>query len=116
MLPEKQLGAVGSLQRGGHHRTAGLPGWGAYPLYQPKGDRVMAQGTMEVLDHTGDTKLIWDSERKEEVKNAKRTFDDLRKKGYIAHSVKKKGGKGKVITEFDSEAERLILTPPLAGG
>ena len=66
----------------------------------------MSQGTMEILDRTGDTKIIWDSEKKEEVKNAKRTFDDLRKKGYIAYSVKKKGGKGKVLTEFDPEAER----------
>lgn len=73
-------------------------------------------GTMEVMDRTGDTKVIWSRDNEDEVQNARRTFNDLRKKGYIAYSVKGDGDKGKVITEFDAEAEKLILTPPLRGG
>lgn len=74
------------------------------------------QCEMAIMDHTGDTKLIWDSDNSDEVENAKRTFKDLKKKGYACFSVNKKGDKGEVINEFDPLAERLIMAPPLAGG
>lgn len=69
-----------------------------------------------VLDRTGDTKIIWDSTKKDEVSNAKRTFDDLKKKGYMAYSVKKNGEKGELLQEFDEEAEKIILAPRMVGG
>lgn len=68
------------------------------------------------LDRSGDTKLIWDSENKEEVDAARKTFNDLRRKGYLGYSVKKSGKKKDVITEFDPDSEKLILAPPMAGG
>lgn len=73
-------------------------------------------GTMRVIDMTGDTKIIWDSSKQAEVDNARQTFDNLRKKKYNAYSVKKDGEKGSVITEFDPEAEKIIMAPPMAGG
>lgn len=76
----------------------------------------MATGTMEIMDRTGDTKVIWDRSNEDEVENARRTFKDLKKKGYIAYAVKADGDKGKVVSEFDPEAEKLILTPALRGG
>jgi hypothetical protein len=69
-----------------------------------------------ILDRTGDTKIIWDSTKKDEVSNAKRTFDDLKKKGYMAYAVKKDGGKGELLHDFDEEAEKIILAPRLVGG
>lgn len=72
---------------------------------------------MEVMDPTGDTKIIWDAANEDEVENARRTFDDLKKKGFIAYSVKGKNGKkGEIIREFDPDAERLIMAPPMQGG
>ncbi len=68
------------------------------------------------LDETGDTKLIWDEDATDEVEAAKATFDRLRKKGYVAYSVNKKGDKGEVLTEFDPTAEKIILAPQLKGG
>jgi hypothetical protein len=74
-------------------------------------------GEMAVMDRTGDTKVIWDRNNEAEVEAARATFDSLRKKGYMAYSVKgKNGDKGEVIREFDPAAERLILAPPLVGG
>lgn len=73
-------------------------------------------GTMRIIDITGDTKIIWDSTKQAEVDNARQTFDNLRKKKYNAYSVKKDGEKGSVITEFDPEAEKIIMAPPMAGG
>lgn len=69
-----------------------------------------------VLDRTGDTKLIWDSAQDDEVEAARRTFDDLKKKGYLAYSVNKKGDKGEVMKKFDPDAERIIMAPALVGG
>lgn len=71
---------------------------------------------MRILDTTGDTKVIWDSSNADEVQVAKDTFDKLRKKGHTAYSVKKNGDKGSIITEFDAEAEKIILAPRMVGG
>jgi hypothetical protein len=73
-------------------------------------------GELCVLDRTGDTKLIWDSAQEDEVDAARRTFDDLKKKGYAAYSVNKKGDKGEVMKKFDADAERIIMAPALVGG
>jgi hypothetical protein len=69
-----------------------------------------------ILDHTGDTKIVWDSSKADEVDSARQTFDRLRKKGYAAYSVKRNGDKGEVIREFDPQAEKIILAPPMVGG
>ena len=68
------------------------------------------------LDRAGDTKLIWDADNEAEVANARRTFDDLKGKGYIAYKVKKSGKAGRALTSFDPSAEKIILAPPMAGG
>lgn len=74
-------------------------------------------GSLAVMGKEGDTKVIWDAENADEVANAKRTFDDLRKKGYMAYSVNPENAKkGELITKFDPNAQKLILAPPMAGG
>lgn len=73
-------------------------------------------GTLHCLDATGDTKLIWDRNNADEVAEARRTFDNLRRKGHAAWSVAKSGSKEKQITEFDAAAESLILVPQIQGG
>lgn len=72
---------------------------------------------LAIMDHTGDTKLLWDSDNKDEVDNARESFNRLRKKGYLAYAVKgKNGDKGEQLKEFDPDAERIIMAPPLGGG
>lgn len=73
-------------------------------------------GELCVMDHTGDTKLMWDRTRPDEVDAARDTFNKLRAKGYLAYTVKPDGGSGTVITEFDPLAEKIILSPPVVGG
>jgi hypothetical protein len=74
------------------------------------------KGEIRAMDGTGDTKLIWDSDNETEVKAAKKMFDDLRAKKFTAFSVKKNGEKDRIITEFDPDAEKIILIPQLSGG
>jgi hypothetical protein len=77
----------------------------------PKGKHLLA-----AMDKTGDSKFMWDPKNKDEVAAAKAQFDALKKKGYIAFTVDKKGDKGEIIREFDPELEKIIMTPPIAGG
>jgi hypothetical protein len=65
----------------------------------------------------GDTKLIWDSGKDDEVEAARSTFDKLTKKGYVAFRAEGKDGHaGAQIKAFDPEAERIILVPKMQGG
>ena len=64
----------------------------------------------------GDTKLIWAADNADEVENARRTFDDLRKKGFAAFKVNRLGNKGEQVFAFDQDAEKLILVPAMRGG
>ncbi len=73
-------------------------------------------GEMAIMGRPGDTKVIWDPDNKPEVDNARRTFDDLRSKGYLAFSVERDGAKGQQINSFDKDAAKLIMSPPLRGG
>ena len=74
-------------------------------------------GLLCIMDHTGDTRLIWDPRNDEEVENARASFDRLKKKGFIAYAVNTKTGeKGEVITAFDPKAEKIIMAQPLKGG
>jgi hypothetical protein len=71
---------------------------------------------MAVMDRTGDTKTIWDADNADEVEVARETFNKLKRKGYLAYRVKENGKKGEIITEFDPSAQKLIMSPPMAGG
>lgn len=76
----------------------------------------MAVREIRTLGSAGDTKLVWDSENEDEAANARRTFDDLKKKGYAAFAVGARGAKGEQIQKFDPNAESLIMVPAIQGG
>ena len=71
---------------------------------------------LRVLTTEGDLKLHWDKDNDEEVDAAEQTFKKYTKKGWTAYKVSRTGGKGTIISEFDEDAERVILIPPLEGG
>lgn len=73
-------------------------------------------GELIILDSTGDSKIIWNPKNETEVDGAEMQFNHLIDEGYTAYSVKKDGKKNKKITEFDPDAGKLILVPPVAGG
>jgi hypothetical protein len=68
------------------------------------------------LDHTGDTRVLWDPTNADEISAAKAMFDSLKKKGYLAYSVKKNGEQGEVVRSFDATEGKIIMTPQLVGG
>lgn len=74
------------------------------------------RGELAIMDPSGDTKIMWDSDKKDEVETAKETFDKLKKKNYIAYTVKGKGEKGEIMNKFDPNAERIVMVPPAVQG
>jgi hypothetical protein len=73
-------------------------------------------GTMATLSRAGDVRVMWNPDVPGEVAAAKKAFDEAIKKGMLAFSVKKTGEKGTQVREFDAEAEKIILAPPMRGG
>ena len=73
-------------------------------------------GELAMLDATGDTKLLWNRGNQIEVEAAKELFKKLKKKNYIAYTVKDDGKQGEIIHSFDPNLERIIMMPPIIGG
>jgi hypothetical protein len=73
-------------------------------------------GELAMLDVTGDTKLIWNKSNQAEVDAAKELFKKLKKKNYIAYTVKDNGDTGEIIHSFNPNLERIIMMPPIIGG
>jgi hypothetical protein len=74
-------------------------------------------GELAVLDLSGDTKHMWDRSKSAEVDAAREVFKSLKKKGYMIYKAEgRDGSRGEVLSEFDSEAERIIAVPRMVGG
>ena len=74
-------------------------------------------GKLTLMDETGDTKATWNADNPDEVETARRTFTDLKKKGYTAFRVfARDGSRAEEMREFDPAAEAVIMMPRMAGG
>ncbi len=73
-------------------------------------------GEMSVLNRKGDSKILWSSDNADEVANARRSLNDMTAKGFSAFRMKKDGTPSVRMTEFDPEAEKVVLVPALVGG
>lgn len=77
----------------------------------------MTQNVMEIIDNTGDTKVLWDKNNETEVAVARAAFDAAKAKGSSIFQVKgKKGEQGQRMTTFDPSVERMVVVPQLVGG
>jgi hypothetical protein len=80
-------------------------------------DPVNGKHYLAITDETGDTKIMWSKDNEDEIENARRTFNDMKKKGYAAFKVEgKKGDPGEQMHEFSAAAERIIFIKQQAGG
>jgi hypothetical protein len=73
---------------------------------------------IRVLNGSGDLRKIWNAANADEVEDARRSFEHLVKgKKYLAFRVNPEdNSKGDQIREFDPDAGKMILVPPVAGG
>jgi hypothetical protein len=80
---------------------------------------MMNKHVMDILDQSGHSTIGWNPDIESEVAIAKAAFDDAKKRGYQAFHVtgdEKNAKKGERMTEFDPDAERMMLLPQLQGG
>lgn len=73
-------------------------------------------GQLCILDHTGDTKLIWDEADADSVEASRKMFDDLKAKGHIAYSVSEEGKPAQIVSAFDPKMGKIIMKPLARGG
>lgn len=78
--------------------------------------QVAQKHTMSVINKSGDVKVTWDPAVPAEVDIAREAFNAHKKKGHAMFRVKGLGGQGEKMTEFDPQAERILVVPPVAGG
>ena len=71
---------------------------------------------LKILCEGGDDRITWDKERGREAKEAKKKFMEFLNKNYKAYSVDVNGKKNKRISEFDVDAEEILMIPPTAKG
>lgn len=71
---------------------------------------------LKILCEKGDERLVWDKERGQQAKEAKKKFLEYLEKGHKAYSVDFNGKKNKRIHEFDVDAEEILMIPPTAKG
>ena len=71
---------------------------------------------MHYLNHEGDHRQTWDPENEAEVEAARKLFDDLKSKGFLAYSVKPGGEPDKLLHHFEPDKGKIIMKPPMAGG
>jgi len=72
------------------------------------------QNEMQVLDHTGHTKVEWNPDIDAEVASARAVFNEMTGKGYRAFTVN--NGKSRRIENFDPDLAEMVLVPHLQGG
>lgn len=65
----------------------------------------------------GDKQLVWRADDKESKNKAMDEFKDRLSKGWLAFIPNKDNPqKGTMIKDFDEKAEKIVMTPPVAGG
>lgn len=88
-------------------------GWSPLLPEMPEPGQLM----ISVLSGYGDLKKVWNAANRDEVEDARRSFNNLvKEKKYLAFKVTDSGDKGEQIREFDPEAGKMILVPPVRGG
>lgn len=72
---------------------------------------------LHYLNWEGDHQQLWNPDSEDEVDAAKGVFDSLRSKGFLGYRVDRKGKPtGEIMREFDPEAGKIVMRPPMAGG
>jgi hypothetical protein len=75
------------------------------------------KSVLRILNSEGDRRLVWRKGAKDEVREAKKAFNEaLAKKGSLAYSVNEDGERSQKITEFDPDAEEIVIIPMITGG
>jgi hypothetical protein len=76
----------------------------------------MTVHTLHTLNGQGDVNITWNPRNADEVREAKRTFDNLKKKGYQGARVQDGERSDELIREFDPQARSIVMFQQIQGG
>ena len=77
----------------------------------------MKQHVLIVLGPRGDTRVQWDLDETEAVREAERIFNENRARGFASFRLSLGQAAQPVqLHRFDPEAEQILQFPPMAGG
>jgi hypothetical protein len=71
------------------------------------------RGELRVMGPAGDERLEWDTEVQETVETARKRFAELLLSGHVGFATT---GETRKLEAFDPQAERIVMTMPMAGG
>lgn len=71
---------------------------------------------MRILTEEGDLKIQWDKGNEKEIAVAREMFKKYKKDGWFAYRVGDSGRRGQKIDEFEEDAGKIVLIPPVVGG
>lgn len=71
---------------------------------------------MKILSDKGDERLVWDKEDGRQAMECKSKFKELIDKGYSAYTTTESGKRKSRITEFDVDAQEVLMIPPTVKG
>lgn len=67
------------------------------------------QALLQILDESGDQRLIWDADNKAEIARAAKKFAEYLEKGWKPYAITVNGKRGKRIHSFDPEREEIVF-------
>ncbi len=73
-------------------------------------------GLLRILCASGDTKVEWDVDAEETVREAERIFHENAARGYAAFRLDDGLGSARLIDRLDPAANLIVQTPRIAGG
>lgn len=77
----------------------------------------MKRHELVILGARGDTRVTWELDEAEAVREAERIFNDNRARGYAAFRMGPATDAQPVpLHHFDPQAEHILQFPPMAGG
>lgn len=78
---------------------------------------LLERHVLSIAGPSGDARIMWDPNNRDEVGTARAAFNEAKKKGMVAYSVDPDSAdKGEVIREFDPKAGKIIMSRQLQGG
>jgi len=81
-----------------------------------KAHPIIGKRILKILCEKGDERIIWNKDNGMEAKQAKVRFMEQLAKGFKAYSVDAEGKKNRKITEFDIDAEEILMVPATVAG
>lgn len=68
------------------------------------------------LNQEGDTTVEWDPDDSNQVEMVKKSFNDMKAKGYRFFEKKKGGEPGRRIDVFDPSIEKMVMVKQIVAG